>query len=319
MRRTAGLVLSGLGSFFAVFALVQFLVVGGEAAKAPLGGYQVSGYLGRGVRYFSPALLREFSGVTLRETVTIKGDEAAGTATRAVWDQFSYGYDETHAMPYQSATERLAFDRTTGALVHCCAAAVGTARPAVWSGQGFTWPAGTRAVTYPVFDSVLLRPEPARYRGAARIDGLRTYTFAEQVPATRFASQTLPGTLAGRKNQASVTLGEYYQTATAYQVDPVSGRVVDISRDEQLTLRDSHGTAVLGLFAGDLRMQPGSVAALVAAARQRDQVIIAATRTVPVAAAAAGIVLLIIGTLLVLARRPRPPREAAPELAAAAY
>lgn len=316
LRRGAGLVLAGIGSFLAVFALVQYLVVGPVAARAPLNEYQVTQYTGQHVRYFSTALLRELTGVTLRETVTVKGDQAAGTATRAVWDQFSYAYDQTHAVPYQSLTERLGFDRATGVLVRCCAGAVGGRAPAVWSGQAFSWPAGTRGVTYDVFDPVLRRPEPARFSGPAIAAGLRTDTFTERVPPVRFASQVLPGTLVGRK-KASVLLGEYYQTVTTFAVDPVSGRVVDVSRDEQLTLRESDGKTALVLFGGDLRMQPASVRALAAAARRRDSVIRAATVTVPAAAGAAGIAALVIGVLLVLVRRRRPDRAPAAELTAA--
>jgi len=234
------------------------------------------------VRYFSPSLLTEFSGVTMRETVTIEGDRAAGTSSRAVWSQFSYAYDATHQMPYQSQAQRLAFDRRTGVVIGCCGAIVaGTGRRAVWAGQGYTWPAHARGVTYSVFDPVLLRPESARYRGQARIDGLTADTFVERPAPTRFAFQPLPGNLVGRKDQASVRLGEFYQTTTTYQVDPVTGQVVDINRNELLGLRSGGGRTALVLFSGDLRMQPGSVAALVRAARQRAVVVTAATVTVP--------------------------------------
>ncbi|MGO9163214.1 MAG: porin PorA family protein [Streptosporangiaceae bacterium] len=109
----------------------------------------------------------------------------------------------------------------------------------------------------------------------------------------------------GRKDQASVRLGEFYQTTTTYQVDPVAGQVVDINRNELLSLRSGGGRTALVLFSGDLRMQPGSVAALVRAARQRAVVITAATVTVPAAAGLAGLVLLALGSVLALARRRR--------------
>jgi hypothetical protein len=305
MRRLAGLIMSGLGSFLVILAAAEFLVVGGQAAKYPLNEYQVTTSVGRNVSYFSAAVLKEFSGVKLRVSRTIEGDVAAGSSARGVWDEFSYAYDETDAMPYpayQPSTERLAFDRRTGVVLNCCGAAVGSTQAAGWAGQGFGWPAGTRERTYLVFDPTLLQPEPARYAGTASLDGMTTLKFAEQVPVTRFGSQTLPGALVGLKDQASVTLGEYYQTTTTSWVDPVTGQVVDTAQDEQLSLRSGAGDQPLELFGGSIRMQSPSVAALVRSARRRDRLVRLATTTGPVAALLAGIILLAVGSVLALAR-----------------
>jgi hypothetical protein len=307
MRRVVGLIMSGLGAFLVVFAAVEFLVLAGQAEKFPLNEYQVVTLAGRNVTYFSPALLQEFTRVHLRATQTIEGDVAAGTPARAVWNEFTYAYDQTHATAYQTSTERLAFDRRTGVVTNCCGAAVGTKRTADWSGQGFAWPPGTQQRTYLVFDPTLRRPEPARYAGTATIGGLAADEFVEHVTATRFGTQTLPGPLVGMKAQASVTLGEYYQTTTRFWVDPVTGQLVDTAQDEQLTLRNSAGHQLLELYGGDLTMQPPSVAALVASARQRGRLVTLATTTVPVAAGLAGIVFLAAGS--VLARRRSDPGE----------
>jgi hypothetical protein len=183
-----------------------------------------------------------------------------------------------------------------------CGAAVGSKQAAGWAGQGFGWPAGTRKRTYLVFDPTLLQPEPARYAGTASLDGMTTLKFAEQVPATRFGSQTLPGALVGLKDQASVTLGEYYQTTTTSWVDPVTGQVVDTAQDEQLSLRSGAGDQPLELFGGSIRMQSPSVAALVRSARRRDRLVRLATTTGPAAALLAGIILLAVGSVLALAR-----------------
>src|ERR1022692_4200625 len=131
MRRVAGLIASGLGSFLLVSGLLLRFYVAGQVVRFPLNEYQITTLAGKDVTYFSPSLLKDVTGVTMRVTKTTEGDFAAGTSSRAVWTQFSYSYDVTNAVAYQSLTQRSAFDRRTGALIGCCGAAVGsyTGRP----------------------------------------------------------------------------------------------------------------------------------------------------------------------------------------------
>jgi len=299
MRRALGLLAAGLGSFLLVSALVLRFYVADQAIKSPLNQYQVSTYVAPDVTYFNPTLLRELTGVTMRDTVTVEGDQAGGSAGRAVWNQFSYWYDETSRLAYQQLTQRLAFSRRSGLLIDCCATSVGGKSGVRVSGQGYVWPFGTRHATYDVFDTTLLRPEPARYAGTAVIDGLATDKFVEQVPATRFRTQTLPGRLVGLADQASVTLGEFYRTTTTYWVEPVTGQVVDRSSDEDLSLRGG-GARVLTLFRGDLAMDQASVAVLAAAAKSASSRASLVTARIPLPAGLAGVILLALGCVLAL-------------------
>ena len=123
MRRVTGLVASALGAFLIVLALLTRFVVVGEAVKFPLNENSISTLVAPNASYFSPAMLAEQTGVTLEDTLTVQGDNAAGRETRAVWNEFSYVYDQTNHSAVQYSTNRLAFDRRTGELINCCGTA----------------------------------------------------------------------------------------------------------------------------------------------------------------------------------------------------
>ena len=317
MRRAVGLIASGLGSFLLVSGLLLRFYVAGQVVRFPLNEYQITTLAGKDVTYFSPSLLKDVTGVTMRVTRTTEGDVAAGTSSRAVWTQFSYSYDVTNAVAYQSLTQRSAFDRRTGALTGFCGEAVGsyTGRQ---DGLAFVWPHGTRRTSYQVFDTTLHRPMAVQYAGRATIDGLATYRFVEHVPAGQFSTQKLPGSLVGLHGQPTVTLDEYYQAANTYWVDPVTGAVVDASEDQKITLRDSGGVQRLVLFQGDLPMTARSVQGLVRPDRAKRADIEAITVTVPAGPGLAGAVLLAIGACLSLWHGKKDGDPAATEYAASA-
>jgi hypothetical protein len=316
MRRAVGLVVSGLGAFLLVSGLLLRFYVAGQVVRFPLNEYQITTLAGQHVTYFSPSLLKDVTGVTMRVTKTIEGDVAAGTSSRAVWVQFSYSYDATNGVPYQSLTQRSAFDRRTGELISCCGAAVGsyTGRQA---GLAFVWPHGTQRRSYQIFDTTLLKPMQVTYAGQATIDGLSTYRFVEHVPAGQFGTQKLPGSLVGLHGQPTVTLDEYYQAANTYWVDPVTGAVVDTSEDQKITLKDSSGAQRLVLFGGDLAMTPRSVLSSVRADRSKRAPIEAITVTFPRGLGLAGAALLAVGAWLALWRRKPAGDPAAADYATA--
>jgi hypothetical protein len=292
-----------LGGFLVAGAVMAHFVLAGQVRKFPLGVRLVATEQGGQASYFSFSELTEFSGVTLRATSTITGDAAAGTESIAVWDQTLSLQDITHGLTYQYSTWRMAFDRRTGRLVNCCGAAVGDDTGVRMSGQGPVWPSGTKRQTYLVFNTTVLKPVPARYAGTATIGGLTTYKFVENVPSTRFADQTVPGSLAGRGGQPSVTLGEYYRATITTWVDPASGLPVRQNQDERISLDSSNGTPVLNVLRADLVSQPDTVRSAVAMARSDHVRAQWVSLTGPVAAVVAGVVLLALGAVTAVVRR----------------
>ena len=87
MRRLTGTVLTGLGMFLIVFALLLKFYIADVAVKFPLNTRTISTLVGRDVSYFSTSKLTELSGVTMDVTNTTKGVPAAGNSQRAVYDK----------------------------------------------------------------------------------------------------------------------------------------------------------------------------------------------------------------------------------------
>jgi len=299
MRRVVGLVVTGLGAFLVAFALLLRFWVPGYVLTFPLNEYSVTTMTGSNITYFSPSTLKEYTGVRATATQTIEGDVGSGSQSVAVWGSFTALEDTTNHVAIQYASQRSAFNRRSGELVNCCAAAIGSNTRVHQSGQGFRWPFGTQHRTYQVFDVTLLRPVPVQYEGTATIDGMTVDKFVEHVVNLRFGQQTLPGPLVGLKEQATVTLPEFLTATNTYWVDPLTGTPVDETQNQTVALEGSGGASKLVLLAGQLTQTPASVRAAVASAGQSHKKIKWIDDTGPLIGLLAGIVALAGGIALV--------------------
>jgi uncharacterized membrane protein len=302
MRRVAGLVLSALGAFLIVLALLTRFVIVGEAVKFPLNEDSISTLVASNASYFSPTKLQELTGVTLNDTVTVEGDNAAGSSSQAVWNEFSYVYDETNRLTYQYSAERLAFNRRTGELINCCGAAIGTNSNVHLSGQGFVWPIGSQQQTYQYFDTTLLKPEPSVYSGTAVVDGLTTYKYTETILGDKSGTVTLPGSLVNDPTAQSVTLNEYDQATTTFYVDPGTGAPVKEVSNQHLYLQ-SGGAEVLDLLSAHFESTPSTIASAVSNAKSKDAEIELVSVILPVVFALVGLILLVMGIILTMSVR----------------
>jgi hypothetical protein len=295
MRRDAGAVLAGLGSFLIAMALALPYYVVGQVTKFPLSENETATLTGTSVSYFSPAEDAEVTGADIRATDTITGDPTAGSSSVAVWSQLSYVYDTTNNRLVQIATRTFAFDRRTAQLVRCrCANVDGDSAIAQTGVAGQVFPVGTRPLGYDVFDTTMNRPEPFGYDGTAVVDGIRAYRFVENVPPTRLGYSPL-----------SATQPEYCTIHQIDLVDPQTGLLLSVEEYRKLFLRDpATGAQTLVLYGGDLRATPASVSAMVKLdTAERDKIRLLGT-VLPIALGIAGALALIAGILLV--RRPHP-------------
>src|SRR5215469_8852927 len=302
MRRVTGLVAVALGTFLIVLAAIARLYIVGQVVKFPLDENTVTTLTANNVSYFSTGLLREMTQVSMTDTSTTQGDVAAGSAHTAVWNNFAYLYDNTNQLTYSYSLRRLPFDRRSGELVNCCGATIDSKKVHL-AGLGYVWPLSAQKRTYEIFDSTLMKPEPASYAGTASIDGLTTYKYVENVTPTQFATQTLPGSLVGMADQQTVQLGEYYTGTTTEWVDPITGAPVQVTMSEHLYLAGGSGRSVLTLLNGTFTSTPGSVAATVATAKHYDAEISVISLIIPATSGLAGVIILIIG--MILGRQPR--------------
>ena len=297
MRRIAGLILTGLGAFLAVLALLLRFYLPGQMIKFPLNEYQIAVLHGANASYFSATRLRVLTGVSMTAMSTLRGDVIGGSSGTAVWDEFTVVKDDTNDANFNYTLLRGPFDRRTGALSNCCGAAL-NGKPVHLSGQGYVWPFGAQRKTYMLFDAALAKPMPARYAGTVTVDGLQTYRYVERVSLRQAGTQTLPGSLVGMKDQQLVTLPEYYQGTSTYWVDPVTGGPVNVEQSRRLTLRDSSGATRLVIFQADLKFTPQSIRSFVDADRSGKNKITLITSVLPLILLLAGTLLLVAGIVL---------------------
>ena len=308
MRRV-GLVLAGLGACLIVFAVLMATWVSNQVIKFSLNQYASVSLTGDNASYFSAAKLTEMTGVNMEVTDTIKGNAAAGSDSTAVWDRFTYVYDQSNRAPVQTMTRTMAFDRRTALLTNCCGSNVNGDSSIQQRGYvGIVLPIGTQKQTYDVFDVNLNRPVPFHYVGTANVSGTEAYRFVGTVSPIQNGTQTVPGSLVNM-SQASVTLPQYYESQVTYWIDPITGALLNVTQNEKLTLRDPSGTRqVLLLFDANLAATPDSVDGLVAIDNSKLTQIGFVRTLLPLVTGIAGLVLLIVGIILV--RRPREDVEA---------
>jgi hypothetical protein len=301
MRRVVWAVLTGLGVFFIVLALMFLFYVPGQAIKAPLNEYTTSTVQGTNMSYFSATQLQELTGVTMRATNTVAGDvvaaKTAGASQIAVWKSFTALEDLTNHQPFQYSSEQLAFDRTTGVLVNCCGNFIGSDHQLHLSGQGYLWPFNAQKKSYEVFDTTVLKPVLFRYEGTATTDGVSTYRFVTQIPNQQIGTQTIPASLVGMSGN-EVTLPEFYTAAKTYYVDPVTGAPLQVNESQRITLQDSTGATRLVLLAGDLASTPASVRSSTASDQRYMNEINLLKVIGPIVGIVLGIILLVIGLVL---------------------
>jgi hypothetical protein len=311
MRRVIGLTLTGLGAFLVVAAVLTRTYVGGQLIKFPLNEYVKTTLLAKNVSYFSPALVRNVTGATIRVTDTVKGDAKAGTSSTTVWNEFTYLYDVTNKKEYAVSTRRAAFNRRTAQLVNCCGANVnGNAAIRQTGVSGYVFPIGTQKQTYHVFDTSLNRPMPFNYAGTGAIDGIPAYRFVERVSPTQAGTQKIPGSLVGM-TQSMVTLPVYYAATNTYWVDPETGGVLDTTQNQKQTLQDpTTGTQRLLLFNGNIVMTPQSVRQAVNLDATGRNELRWFQDIGPLIALVVGVLLFIAGIVLVWLKRRDKPEQA---------
>jgi len=311
MRRVIGLILTGLGTFLIVCAVLLPTWLSSQVIKFPLNEFETATLAASNASYFSPSSLTEKTGVSLEATYTIKGDGAAGNSSTAVWDEYSYAYDLTNRQAVQQMTRRFAFDRRTALLVMCCGANVSGDSSIEQRGYlGYVFPIGTQKQTYDVFDTTLNKPVPFVYSGTTAVHGIGAYEFVENVAPVQVGTQTLPGSLVGL-SAASVTLPEYYQIHLIYYVDPATGALIDVNEHQTTSLRNpATGAQALLLFDADLVATPATVNAVVKLDSSGRNELNLLETILPLVLGIVGAVALVAGILL--ARKPHEDIAAEP-------
>jgi Porin PorA len=326
-------VTAGLGAFLIVLGLLLRFYAAPRLVAAPPGFSIVISLVAPHASYFDESTLSTQHDATLTYNDTIRGDAAAGTATIAVWDQFTVLEDLGRNVQLIATFQRSAFNRRTGELTNCCGASVNDDTQVRQDGIGVVfWPIGTQKTTYQVYDTNTERAWPAAYSGTDIVQGLFTYRFTQRIPATVVQQMPdVPTSLLGLPGPSrNVVADRTFQASNTFWVDPRTG--VPIKAEEQIrsVLRGPGGKGSLLAADADLTMSPASQRALAAVARGNAASIAALRQTGPLGGLILGALLLLAGTLPVgrlrrvpihrLPRRtpapafapPRPPGRARP-------
>jgi hypothetical protein len=307
-RRVIGLILAGLGAFLLVAALLARTYVPGKVIKYPINEYLVTQLVGHDVSYFSATKVKPITGATMLVTSTVKSDGKASTSSTAVWDSFTYLYDQTNHLKFSYSIRRFAFNRQTAALVMCCGANV-NGNPGVRQAGlvGFLWPFGTQKQTYRIFDPGINQTRPATYDGTATIRGISVNKYVEKVAPTRSGQESIPRSLVGMKGSSTVTLPEMTTETNTFYVDPLTGAQLNETQNEHVALVDSTGAQRLLLLNASLSFTPQSLTKVVHIDKGARNEITWLKVTGPLAAGVVGILLLAGGILLARPRRDDQP------------
>jgi hypothetical protein len=227
-----GAVLAGLGALlFVVGLLVHFYVVP-QLAVVPIDQNSITTLEAKDATLFDTATLAPITTdltVKARTVGDVEGSEdAPGDAY--VWISTTTITSSDGVVRSQSA-KRAAFDKVTAEAVNCCdnfmETEQGVRKKVTRSGLMFKFPFYTEKQSYQVWDDTLGKPVKTSYKGTADVDGHSTYVFENEVPATAVGTQDLPGSLFGQEGTANVTADKYYQNHNTYNVEPVTGAIVN--------------------------------------------------------------------------------------------
>jgi hypothetical protein len=316
MRRVTGFILAGLGVLLILAAILLPGWINSQFIKFPLSENQTAVLTASNASYFSAAVFKEQTGVTIQATYTVKGEPSKGSSSTAVWEQTSSVSDITNHRSIQQTTRTFAFDRRTGQLVDCCGANVnGNASIRQTGYSGVVFPFGLQKQTYQVFNTTLNRPLPFVYAGTATVGGIQTYEFVENVPATQFTTQEVPGSMLGVKTPV-VRAPLFDQEHVINYVDPETGALLDVNEHQTVTLHNpATGAQALVLYDADLTVTPVSLSQIVALDTSGRNTITLVETTLPLIAGIVGGVALLAGAFLGFRGRKR--RDDAPALAGA--
>jgi hypothetical protein len=304
MRRVSWSILTGLGIFFIVLAILSKFFVPGQAVKFPLNEYSKTTLQAEGASYFSEKSVTEESGVTLQATSTTKGDVASaknvGSNNVAVWQTYTAIQDTTNHQPVSIPADGnvLAFDRKTGVLVPWSGNLVGGKHVQVPPNtQGSLFPLNTQKQNYQVYDTTLKKPVTFHFKGTSTTSGVSTYVFTADIPPTQIGTQSLPGSLVG-ESASEVTLPEFYSVQETYSVDPITGVPLQVEQNVQQTLRDDTGTTRLVLMSADFKTTPASIASNVQTDKNGTTKITVLNVIIPIVAGVIGLILLVVGLVM---------------------
>ncbi len=302
MRRPVGLVLLALGVAFLVLAPLLRFYAYPALAKAPLDQDSQTTSIAPDATYLNIGELRVVEGATLTATRRVRGDVAAGTGDRAVWDVFVRVENEGALVT--ASTDRVAFDRATSEAVSCCGESL-NGEPVEHQGIEYKFPFDAGKKTYQYFDTTLGAASDMVYKGSEKLEGLSVYRYEQRIEPTKIAELDVPGTLIGR-SETSVSVDRFYSNLRRVWVEPATGVIVKGQEEQLSTLRDDTGQDVLTVTEANLTFSDETIAEQVATAEDNKRSLGILRTLGPAVLGLLGLILTIVGLVLVTRRDEEP-------------
>jgi hypothetical protein len=269
---------------------------------APAAQYSVTKLQAPGAQYFSIADGKVLTA-DLSMLVTTRGDVKEATDNRVVWDEFTVVDDVTNSKPQISLSERRsAFDRRTGVGVNCCGVSVNK-EPVKLEGQIYLFPFGVEKKTYQVFNQTAKKAFDTTFVGEDTVNGLPVYKFQQNIPATKVATLTAPGSMFGVTQSGDIQLDRWYEGTDTYWVEPTSGAPVkeEVRRNE--TLKTQDGVERAKALVATASFTPQTITEMVRTATDAKNQISLLKTTIPIVLLLLGLVALAVAVLLGRRRR----------------
>jgi hypothetical protein len=175
-------------------------------------------------------------------------------------------------------------------------------------GMNFKLPFDTQKQSYQWFDLSLRASFEAKFDGEEQIDGLDTYRFVQDIPSTKLEVQTVPGSLVGKPDQASLDADLFYRNKRTLWVEPSTGAVVKDSEQQHQELRpqgsSDSSTAGTAVFDGTLTLSDADVTKLVSDVKDNKSKLSLLT-TFPIWLWVGGTVAIVVAVLLLFFWRGR--------------
>jgi hypothetical protein len=306
MRRTAGLVLVGVGAFLLVLAVMIKVYAEPRVVTVPLD--QSSGSQSRSdgnSASLDRGTLSVRTGLTLTANREVRGDVAAAKASGrddvAVWNTVSSLVDGEGNV-VSVTEETVAFDRVTGEAVDCCGEKVNGDESVNHQGLYLKFPFDTERKEYAYWDVTARRAFPMQFNGVESRNGLEVYHFVQNIPATELSRVEVPPSLVGATGNELIPATTVYTNTREVWVEPVSGIIVGGQENPRQTLRGDDGTDLLTVFESRIGFTPETEQRAADDAREAQNSLRLIRTVLPGAALGAGILLLAAGLALLFLR-----------------
>jgi hypothetical protein len=233
----AGAALAGVGALLFVLALMVHFYVAPTLSIAPIDQDSVTHLEAKGATVFDTATLKPITTDLSIAAHTVADVKASKAASKQVGDTRVWMNNTTitssDGVIRSQSQKRAAFNGKTAVGVNCASCdnyymsekdeKVATKL----TGLLFKFPFGTEKTTYQVWDDTAAKAVPTRYTGTTTIEGLKIYTFENDVPATVVGTREVPASVFGLAGTDNVTANSYYQNHTLYYIEPVTGAIVN--------------------------------------------------------------------------------------------